>query len=100
MNDESSKIKDVVARGKLRFFERHPDLMREVDAITDQDAQASGKSLGELREIAKYRAIAGMSKAMGKDSFLMLLELGSNSIEEFEQLIAAQNVQIKKSIGM
>ncbi|PLC48258.1 hypothetical protein CR159_18935 [Pollutimonas subterranea] len=100
MNDESNKIKTAVARGKQRFFERNPDLMREVDAITEQDAQAAGKSVSELREIAKYRAIAGVTKAMGKDSFIMLLELGSDSTEEFEQLIAAQNVQIKKSIGM
>jgi len=100
MIDESSKIKQVVALGKQRFFERHPELMREVDAIAGQDAHASGKSVDELREIAKYRAIAGVTKAMGKDSFVMLLELGSDSTEEFEQLIAAQNVQIKRLIGM
>jgi hypothetical protein len=53
-----------------------------------------------LKEIAKYRAIAGVAKAMRKDSLMMLMELGSSSKEELEQLIAAQNSQIKRSIGM
>lgn len=100
MTDESSKIKEVVARGKQLFFERHPNLLREADAITEQDAEIRGKSISELKEIAKYRAVAGAAKAMGKDSLMMLLELGSSSKEELDQLIAAQNAQIKKSIGM
>ncbi len=100
MTDESSKIKEVVARGKQRFFEQHPHLLREADAITDRDAETLGTSVGELREIAKYRAIAAATKAMGKDSLMVLMELGSNSKEEFDQLIAAQNTQIKRSIGM
>lgn len=98
--DESSKIKEVVARGKQLFFERHPHLLQEVDAITEQDAEIRGKSVGELQEIAKYRAIAGAAKAMGKDSLMMLLELGSSSKEELDQLIVAQNNQIKKAIGI
>lgn len=98
--DESSKIKEVVARGKRLFFERHPDLLQEVDAITDRDAQVLGTTVNELKEIAKYRAVAGVAKAMRKDSLMMLMELGSSSKEELEQLIAAQNSQIKRSIGM
>ena len=98
--DESSKIKEVVARGKQRFFECHPDLLQEVDAITDRDAQVLGTTVNELKEIAKYRAVAGVAKAMRKDSLMMLMELGSSSKEELEQLIAAQNSQIKRSIGM
>ncbi|WP_353154454.1 DUF6388 family protein [Pollutimonas bauzanensis] len=100
MMDESSRIKAVVARGKQRFFERHPHLLQEADAITDQDAEAQGASVSEMQEIAKYRAIAGVAKAMKKDSLMMLLELGSDSKEELDQLIAAQNTLIKKSIGM
>lgn len=98
--DESSKIKAAVARGKQRFFERHPHLLREVDAITDRDAETQRSSVSEMQEIAKYRAIAGVAKTMKKDSLMMLLELGSDSKEELDQLIAAQNSQIKKSIGM
>jgi ferritin-like metal-binding protein YciE len=100
MTDESSKIKEAVARGKQQFFERYPHLLREADAITDRDAEILGTSVSELKEIAKYRAIAGAAKAMGKDSLMMLMELGSSSKEELDQLIAAQNSQIKKSIGM
>jgi len=44
--------------------------------------------------------VARIAKAMGKDSLMMLMELGSNSDEELDKLIAAQNVQIKRSIGM
>lgn len=98
--DESSRIKEVVARGKQQFFECHPHLLREVDAITEQDAETRGKSVSELKEIAKYRAIAGAAKAIGKDSLMMLLELGSSSKEELDQLIVAQNNQIKKAIGI
>jgi ferritin-like metal-binding protein YciE len=100
MMDESSKIKEVVARGKQRFFERHPQLLKEAEAITEREAEALGKSVGEMQEIAKYRAIARAAKTMGKDSLMMLMELGSNSKEELDQLIAAQNTQIKRSIGM
>lgn len=98
--DESSKIKEVVARGKQRFFERYPHLLKEAEAITEREAEALGKSVGEMQEVAKYRAIARAAKTMGKDSLMMLMELGSNSKEELDQLIAAQNTQIKRSIGM
>jgi hypothetical protein len=100
MTDESSKIKEVVARGKKRFFERHPHLLRKAEAITDRDAQILGKSVSEMQEIAKYRAIVGVAKALRKDSLTMLMELGANSKEELDQLIDVQNVQIKRSIGM
>ena len=100
MSQEASKIKEVVARGKQRFFESHPQLLLEVDAITDQEAQARGASLDELREVAKYRAIAGFAKRAGRDSLMMLMELGTDSKEELAQLIEAQNTLIKKSIGM
>lgn len=101
MMDESGKIKEVVARGKQRFFERHPHLLRDVDAISEQDAESQGKSLSEMQEIAKYRAIAAAAKVMKKkDSLMLLLELGTDSKEEFDQLIALQNSQIKKSIGL
>jgi len=100
MTDESSKIKEVVARGKQRFFETNPHLLQEADAITDRDAEILGTSVGEMQEIAKYRSIARAAKAIGKDSLMMLMELGSNSKEEFDQIIAAQNVEIKRSIGI
>lgn len=99
MSQEANKIKLAVAQGKQRFFARHPELLLEVDAITEDDATASA-SLDELREIAKYRAISGFAKKAGKDSLLMLMELGSDSKEEFDQLVAAQNTYIKKSIGL
>jgi hypothetical protein len=100
MTDESSKIKEVVARGKQRFFERHPHLLQEAEAITERDAQIRGKTVSEMQEIAKYCAIAGVAKAMRKDSLAMLMELGANSKEELDELIDAQNAQIKRSIGM
>ncbi|MBP6020425.1 MAG: hypothetical protein KA735_13115 [Burkholderiaceae bacterium] len=100
MTDDSSKIKEAVARGKQQFFERHPHLLREVDAITEQDAQTRGKSVSEMQEIAKYRAIAGAAKAMRKDSLMLLMELGTSSKEELDELIEAQNTQIKRSIGL
>lgn len=100
MTDESGKIKEAVARGKQRFFELYPGLLQEADAITDRDAETLRKSVSELQEIAKYRSIARAAKAAGKDSLMMLLELGSNSKEELDQLIAAQNAQIKRSVGM
>jgi hypothetical protein len=100
MSDEAGRIKEVVARGKLRFFERHPQLLKEIDAVPDPQADLPGTGLGGEREIAKYRAIASVAKAMGKDSLVMLLELGSDSKEEFDQLMDAQNTQIKKSVGM
>lgn len=100
MSDESSKIKEVIARGKQRFFERHPHLLQEAEAITDRDAQILGKSLSEMQEIAKYRAILGVARALRKDSLAMLMELGASSKEELDQLIDAQNTQIKRSIGM
>ncbi len=100
MTDDSSKIKEVVARGKQLFFERHPHLLREVEAITDQEANARGTSVNELKEVAKYRAIAGVAKGLKKDSLMMLFELGSSSKEELDELIEAQNTQIKRSIGL
>lgn len=100
MTDDSSKIKEVVARGKQLFFERHPHLLQKVEAITDQEAEALGTGVNELKEVAKYRAIAGVAKALRKDSLMMLFELGSSSKEELDELIEAQNTQIKRSIGL
>ncbi|NYT63998.1 hypothetical protein H0A66_16905 [Alcaligenaceae bacterium] len=100
MSQEANKIKIAVTQGKQRFFALHPELLLEVDAISEQDAVAAGSGLDELRELAKYRAISGFAKRAGKDSLLMLMELGSDSKEEFDQLVAAQNIHIKKSIGM
>ncbi len=100
MSEEASRIKEVVARGKQRFFERHPRLLQEIDAITGPDSDIPSSGASEQREIAKYRAIAGVAKTVGKDSLMLLLELGSDSKEELDQLVAAQNSQIKKSVGM
>lgn len=100
MSQEASKIKEAVARGKQRFFELHPELLLEVDAISAQEADARRATLDELREVAKYRVIAGFAKRAGKDSLLMLMELGADSKEELALLIEAQNTQIKKSVGM
>lgn len=100
MSQESNRIKAVVATGKQRFFEQHPELLREADAVADQEAQMQGSSLTDLREVARYRVIAGYAKEMKTDSLAMLMELGSDSREEFEQLIAAQNAHIKKSVGL
>lgn len=99
--DESSKIKEVVALGKQRFFEQNPQLLQEINAISEEDAAFAGKSVSELQEIAKYRAIAAAAKTLKKkDSLMLLFELGSDSKEEFDQLIAFQNTLIKKSIGL
>jgi ferritin-like metal-binding protein YciE len=100
MTDQVRIIKEAIARGKQRFFELHPHLLMESDAVIDGEAKVSGTGVGERQEIAKYRSIARVAKAAGKDSFLMLMELGSNSKEELDQLIAAQNAQIKRSIGI
>lgn len=100
MSQESIKIKEAVARGKQRFFEQHPELLQEADAVADQEAEVLGSGLSDLREVARYRVMAAYAKAMNTDSLAMLMELGSDSKEEFQQLIAAQNTHIKKSIGM
>lgn len=101
MSQESIRVKEAVTRGKQRFFEQHPELLQEADAVAEQEAEvSSGSNLSDLREVARYRVIAGFAKAMKTDSLAMLLELGSDSKEEFQQLIAAQNMHIKKSIGM
>ncbi|SHG78454.1 hypothetical protein [Pollutimonas bauzanensis] len=100
MSEEASRIKEVVARGKQRFFELHPRLLQEIEAVTGRDSDMPASAAAEQREIARYRAIAGVAKTMGKDSLMLLLELGSSSKEELDQLVAAQNSQIKKSVGM
>lgn len=100
MSQESIQIKEAVARGKQRFFEQHPELLLEADAMADQEAGVPGSGLSDLREVARYRVIAAFAKAMKTDSLAMLMELGADSQDEFQQLIAAQNTHIKKSIGM
>lgn len=100
MSQESIKVKEAIARGKQRFFEARPDLLREADAIADSETEAGGSGLSDAREVARYRVIAAAAKALNKDSLAMLLELGSDSAEEFQALIAAQNTHIKKSMGM
>ncbi|HUH59429.1 MAG TPA: hypothetical protein VL001_05060 [Candidimonas sp.] len=100
MTDEADNIKAVVARGKQRYFERHTQLLKELEADVRRAAGAGGADIAQRLEVAKYRAIAAAAKTMKKDSLLMLLELGADSAEELEELIAAQNRQIKKTIGL
>lgn len=101
MDKQADKIKAAIARGKQRFFEQHPNLLRQIDAISDVEANQGGTSGLDMREVAKYRAFASAAKAANKkDSLMLLLELGADSKEELEELLAAQNNLIKKSIGM
>ncbi|MBV6273893.1 hypothetical protein KVP09_13380 [Alcaligenaceae bacterium CGII-47] len=100
MSQESIRVKEAVALGKRRFFEQHPQLLAEADAAADQEAAIRDSGLADLREVARYRVIASFAKGHNQDSFAMLLELGTDSPEQFQQLIAAQNTHIKKSIGM
>lgn len=100
MSQEAIKVKAAIAHGKQRFFELHPELLLEADAAAEQKAEASSSSLDDLREVARYRVIAAYAKVMKTDSLAMLMELGSDSQDEFQQLITAQNAEIKKSIGM
>jgi hypothetical protein len=100
MKDESNAVKEAVARGKQRFFAHYPELLQEVDVQVEKEAAAGGKSVDELRQLAMYRAIARAAKAVHKDSLELLLKLGADSPEQYDQLIAAQNNQIKKTIGL
>jgi ferritin-like metal-binding protein YciE len=100
MTDEATKIKAVVARGKQRFFERNPQLLEDLEAKIAQDSGAGGTDKIQQLEVEKYRTIAAAAKTLKKDSLVMLLELGSDSTEELEELIAAQNREIKKTIGL
>lgn len=100
MTDEASKIKAAVARGKQRFFERNPKLLNDIETNVGNGAATRGSDMAQQQEVAKYRAIAATAKAMKKDSLVMLLELGTDSSAELEALVAAQNRQIKKTIGL
>lgn len=100
MSQDAIKVKAAIARGKQRLFEQHPELLLEADALAEQEAGVLDSGLSDQREVARYRVIAAFAKAAGTDSMAMLMELGSDSQDEFQQLIAAQNAEIKKSIGM
>ncbi len=100
MSIDANRIKEVVALGKQRFFEQNPSKLQELEAILDRDAHKPGSDISNQGEVARYRIIAAAAKALGKDSLTMLLELGTDSKEEYDQMIAAQNSQIKSMIGM
>ncbi|RTZ39298.1 hypothetical protein EKL30_17865 [Candidimonas sp. SYP-B2681] len=100
MSVDANRIKEVIELGKQRFFEQNPSKLQELEAIIERDADKSGSDISNRREVARYRIIAAAAKAIGKDSMMMLLELGTDSKEEFDHMIAAQNSQIKSMIGM
>jgi ferritin-like metal-binding protein YciE len=100
MSVDADTIKKVIELGKQRFFERNPSKLQELEAIIARDENKSALDIGNQSEVARYRIIAAAAKSIGKDSMTMLLELGTDSKEELDQMIAAQNKQMKSMIGM
>lgn len=97
----SDRLKEVLEQGRARFIQLTPDIERHLQDRTSQEiADAIGTDLTELRQIEASKYIAAAAERQGKDTIVMLIELGSDSAEEADELKSQRWEKLQKAIGV
>lgn len=79
---------EQMARGREHFLAGYPEIKQQIEALTEDQAEASCTTLGKLRIIETMKALEQAARAAGKDSHELFLSCIADTAEEFSALMA------------
>lgn len=86
------------AYGLAQFLARAPDLKRQIDALTEREADCLGVSLEEFRRSKTQIAIAEAAQLSGEDNHEFFLRFVAKSEEEYAVMVAANRASIQAAL--
>lgn len=91
---------EQMAKGRKRFLDQNPAIARQIEGLSQQEADAMGISLESLRAAETMKALSKYAYERRQDSQELFLGCVADSAEEFTQMNTARLQSIQRAIGL
>lgn len=86
------------AKGRKRFLDQNPQVKRNVESLTQEQADILGISLEWLQEAKTMEAISEYARTIGEDSHEVFLSCIADTVSEFTAMKEAHLTVIANAI--
>lgn len=87
-------------KGRTRFLAEYPEIKARIDSITQEEAEALGIALMDLRESETMRELCEIAHFKNADSMRLLWRYIADTDAEFAQMIERQDAAVKQALGL
>lgn len=91
---------EQMEKGRDLFVEKHPRIQARIRAVSQEEAECMGVSLKELVMVEVMRAVEEEAAAVGESSHDYFLRFVADSEEQRQKMIAENQQEINKFLGI
>lgn len=91
---------EQMAKGRMRFLAGHPEIKHRIDLLSQDEANALGIPLEDLKVLETMRELREYAYANGSDSSELFWSCVADTAEEFGVLIEARDSAIQRNLGL